>query len=196
MKHIYLIDYENTAPNILTTLAAISPQDSWYYLFYSEMTKQPEWIMSHLPDKSIILKLINCHVGSQNAMDFQIVAMAGYISALHPNAIYIIVSNDKGYDAPIQMMQENGIRIFRTPPTVKKDPSMMDLKTLYHACIERGMIAAGHINDIGRVKNEVGKDANPYNIHTHLQRVWRNDHRISSTIYKKIKVELKKEGLM
>ena len=111
-KYIYLIDYENTRAGILGEMEGAAPEGSLFLVFYSEQTRTPEKILAALswePD----VRFIDCRAGVHDAMDFQITAMAGRLSALYPHTRYVIVSGDTGYDPAVRMLQEYGIRITR-----------------------------------------------------------------------------------
>lgn len=113
-KYIYFIDYENTKAEVLDDMEGVAPEGSLFLVFYSEHTRMPDKVLDSLswdPD----VWFIDCRDGSHDAMDFQITAMAGRLSALYPHARYTILSGDTGYDPAIRMLQEYGVRIFRLP---------------------------------------------------------------------------------
>lgn len=112
MKHIYFIDFENTNNQILDILHECTPKDSWYFIFYSDETQGPEWILRKAPE-GMCVRFIPCENGKTNSLDFQLMAKVGQCTAIYRNARYIIVSNDKGYDGAIHMLQREGVRIFR-----------------------------------------------------------------------------------
>lgn len=115
MKQVFLVDVENVSRYALLKMAsADGARDCWFFLFYSENTISPERILKGLPEK-LIIRFFFCREG-KNAMDFCIMAKAGQLSALHPNAEYVIVSNDRGYDPGIRMLQEDGRHVFRHAP--------------------------------------------------------------------------------
>lgn len=111
-KYIYLIDFENTRSEILDEMECMAPEGSLFLVFYSAQTRTPGKVldsMSWEPD----VRFINCRAGVHDAMDFQITAMAGRLSALYPHNRYVIVSGDTGYDPAVRMLQEYGVRISR-----------------------------------------------------------------------------------
>lgn len=196
-KHIYLIDYENTPKNILDLLAALCPLNSWYFIFYSQNTPQPEWVLKHIPFnlEKTSLKFIHCETSAHNAMDFQIVAEVAYLGAQYKNAIYTIISEDKGYDAAICQLRQHGISINRMSPYGKMAQVISKNPNAFETCIRKVLKANGQQSQTAILLKRIGNDYNLVAIHNAIQEVWRKSIR-RQLIYKEIKKELKKCGLV
>lgn len=110
MNITYLVDLENIGTKPLHQYAEQN-QDAEYIIFYSDNTSMPGTVLELLPE-TINISFVNCRTGGNNAMDFCICAMAGKLSAYKARKIKIL-SNDKGYDPMIRMLQEQGTRISR-----------------------------------------------------------------------------------
>lgn len=110
MNFTYLVDLENICAKPLYQYAK-QHQDAEYIVFYSDNTSGPSSILEGLPD-NVRVSFIDCRTGGNNAMDFCISTMAGRLSVNRMTKIKIL-SNDKGYDPMIRMLQEQGTRITR-----------------------------------------------------------------------------------
>lgn len=213
MKHIYLIDYENTQRNIMTPLLEIAPKDSWYYLFYSTQTSDPSYTLKTMPDQPIAIKFINCLTGTHDAMDFRIVATATRMATQYPNAWYYIVSNDIGYDSAIQYLQEEGIRIFRMVPPVTKlitqeskdattdtdaNAERDTLKKKYRSALNRALKSQGRPQpEADRLRTALVYTTNLQKIHRAVQLQYKGRlSKFTPFIYAAIKKELQAENLI
>ncbi len=162
----YLIDFENTPKDIINQLS-LSKSDQ-IFLFYSEFTHGPEWVLEHFPNVPYI-QFIHCVTG-KNAMDFQITAMAGWLGAKQKGRTrFVIVSGDTGYDAAIRLLQEKGVSITRKP--VVSQPSLSKKKD-YNEVIEQALLGDGWppelvLNMVGTLK----KEKNRMQINQKLQKV-------------------------
>lgn len=65
-----------------------------------------------LVNNTIDFETIDCLVG-HNAMDFQLVSYLGMLVVENPDAEFIIVSDDHGYDAVVSMWNKKGIYVRR-----------------------------------------------------------------------------------
>lgn len=196
-KQIYFIDYENTPKNILDLLAALCPLNSWYFIFYSQNTPQPEWVLTHMPSNlhKTSLKFIHCEKSAHNAMDFQIVAEIAYLGAQYKNAIYTIISDDKGYDAAICQLRKHGISINRMSPYGKIAHITSTNQISFETCIRNVLKANGQQSQTAILLKRIGNDYNLVAIHNAIQEIWRKSMR-RQLIYKEIKKELRKYGLV
>lgn len=118
-KIVFLIDFENISKTSFRKVCGLTPEYALNYVFYSSNTPDPNWILTHTPC-NIQLKLVECYTG-ENAMDFQLIASAGESCALNPDAVHVVVSNDKGYEPAIRMFQNKGRRIFQYRPNANAD---------------------------------------------------------------------------
>lgn len=107
MRHFF-IDLENTGPAGLNGLNQLDPNDE-IVLMYSRNTKLSIEITKVLHNIKNV-RFYQNKVQHTNALDFQMIYWIGYISGC-ANVIYntstefIIISNDKGYDAIKQAIQ-------------------------------------------------------------------------------------------
>lgn len=124
MNLTYLVDLENIGIKPLRQYVEHG-QEGEYIIFYSDNTPMPGALLEQLPD-NIHIAFVNCRTGGNNAMDFCICAMAGKLSTDRTGKIKIL-SNDKGYDAMVRMLQEQGTRITRdgvmSHPEQREEPS-------------------------------------------------------------------------
>lgn len=112
MKTFYLIDYENLPKDIVKNLCEKNKnQNYWYLVFYSDKTAPPQTILETVPESTTI-RFQYCYNGTDNALDFQLIATVAQMSAKHPNIKYIIISDDKGYTPAVRMLQEQGLKVF------------------------------------------------------------------------------------
>lgn len=120
MNITYLVDLENIGLAALCRHAN-EHKDNEYIIFYSENTPDPGHILEHLPDMARV-KFTDCKSGGHNAMDFCICVAAGKMSVYQTSKVRIL-SNDKGYDSMIHMLQEDGVRIAREKTGSEKEPA-------------------------------------------------------------------------
>ena len=107
---IYLVDTENVAAE-WSVLADKAKKKDLFILFYTNDSQRLSYHDLRLCSKNK-LEYVRCHAG-QNALDFQLVSYMGYLIRKTPEAKYIIVSRDKGYDPVVQFWKEEGIRVKR-----------------------------------------------------------------------------------
>lgn len=205
MKKIYFIDYENiSGDTILPKIIEALPPDSWYYVFYSEHTKPPEYILKNLPDRPIWIRFIDCVTGSHDAMDFRIVACLSRMSALHPNAQYIIISNDTGYDPALTYLQDQGVRAFRvTPPCIEtkdgdSEAQRKKTKSDYITCVHKAMASLGRDESEAKVLcSSLAYTKDLKMINNTLQKMYKGKkNKYVPIIYKAIKAQLTEKGLV
>lgn len=184
-KITFLIDFENVPNNIFSQLDNLVNKPGYYYVFYSDHIQTPDWILKHTPPE-MQMQFIECYTG-ENAMDFQLIAMAGELAALNPNMIYIIVSNDKGYKPAIRMLQNKGRRIFqyKTNKMIQHDQEL--LSVIQKHCNE---------NDIGAYAQNIyeiaKKTKNLQSIHNALQKCTPK----AQTIYRSLKTTIEQKNLL
>lgn len=110
---IYLIDSENININGIKELLSLDEIMRKIYIFYTKNSQSIKWA-----DMEIILQcsgqihLIDCFTGT-NALDFQLVSFMGTLICKAPKSEYIIVSDDKGYDACVSFWASRGVMISR-----------------------------------------------------------------------------------
>lgn len=123
---VYLVDLENVGPKPLCQHVE-HHQDARYIIFYSDSTSGPGFILEQVSE-TLQVSFVNCKTGGNNAMDFCISAMAGKLAADVRKKVKIL-SNDKGYDPMICMLQEQGVRISREATYQPKPETTESQKT-------------------------------------------------------------------
>lgn len=93
---IFLVDMENV-PN-LTSLNKLN-HDDMVILFYTDNTPAMKMdVLRVMLDTHALVQCKHVYVGTRNALDFQLSSYLGYLISVYPNASFIIVSKDTGYD--------------------------------------------------------------------------------------------------
>jgi len=111
-KTIYFIDSENVNDNWIDTIPEIKKSDE-IKVFYTEKSTNVSYEkFSKIADGGASLNWIKCFTG-QNALDFQLVTDLGYSVAKGVKDTFVIISNDKGYDAVVNYWVVKGINISR-----------------------------------------------------------------------------------
>lgn len=111
-KTIYFIDSENVNDNWIDTIPEIKKTDE-IKVFYTEKSTNVSYEkFSKIADGGASLNWIKCFTG-QNALDFQLVTDLGYCVAKGAKDSFVIISNDKGYDAVVNYWVVKGINISR-----------------------------------------------------------------------------------
>lgn len=111
-KTIYFIDSENVNDNWIDTIPQIKKTDE-IKVFYTEKSTNVSYEkFSRIAEGEANLNWIKCFTG-QNALDFQLVTDLGYSVAKGAKDTFVIISNDKGYDAVVNYWVVKGINISR-----------------------------------------------------------------------------------
>ncbi len=111
-KTIYFIDSENVNDNWIDTIPQIKKTDE-IKVFYTEKSTNVSYEkFSRIAEGEANLNWIKCFTG-QNALDFQLVTDLGYCVAKGAKDTFVIISNDKGYDAVVNYWVVKGINISR-----------------------------------------------------------------------------------
>lgn len=112
-RRIYLIDSENIGVSFINKIDKIGKHDK-VIVFESnktaKMTFRDAFKLSNYINK---IETVHVNNGTPNAMDFIIVTLLGQLITLDKSAIYIIVSNDKGYDVAINYWKSKGAIVRR-----------------------------------------------------------------------------------
>lgn len=105
-----LVDWENVQP-AGETLKALVPESTDAWLFHGPHQKvDTSSHRSIFPDG---LTLVPRSGVGKNALDFQLTYYVGYISARQPDATFVVVSNDQGYDPMLEHARELGFKARR-----------------------------------------------------------------------------------
>jgi hypothetical protein len=93
---IFLVDMENV--HKLTNINKLTANDK-LILFYSDNTPpMPMDTIKAIVDTNVSFELKRVHLGVKSALDFQLSSYLGYLIATYPEAKFIIISKDKGFD--------------------------------------------------------------------------------------------------
>lgn len=107
MSKIYLVDSENIGASWTQLLPGVSEEDRMY-VFYTD--KSPYISYDNLLQVIAYCKIpvfCKCFEG-KNALDFQLVSELGFMLCKDPEAEFLIVSDDYGYDAAVRYWTEKG----------------------------------------------------------------------------------------
>lgn len=110
---IFLIDYENVRDNGLKGVEYLDCKDH-VILFYSDVSKNiRNDNISNIINSNCEFELIHLNHTGKNALDYYIALRTGELYS-NGKDYFIIVSNDKGFDAIIEYYKNKNIKINRT----------------------------------------------------------------------------------
>lgn len=113
---VYLVDMENI-PHAWANLLDVCGEDDRMVLFYTDQVSQvPIILMEKVTKSRVEMEYIKCYDGP-NGLDFQLVTEMGYRIARDPEAEYVIVSQDHGFDAVVNYWGGRGVRTRRIVPS-------------------------------------------------------------------------------
>lgn len=111
-KTIYFVDSENVNDNWIDTITEFKKSDE-IRVFYTEKSMNVSCEnISKIAGGEVNLNWVKCFTG-QNALDFQLVTDLGFSVAKGSRDTFIIISNDKGYDAVVNYWVIKGINVSR-----------------------------------------------------------------------------------
>lgn len=103
---IYFVDFENVRKHGLEGIETLKSTDKVILFHYVGEGNVKYDILSELSKSKAFTQIQRIEKHDKNAMDFEIVAMLGYmLKANGTNVEYKIVSNDKGYLAAIECLK-------------------------------------------------------------------------------------------
>lgn len=109
---VYLVDTENTGRS-WSILSDIAENGDTVILFVSKNSHTVSLTaFCGASERGVDFRFVECETGT-NAMDFQIVAALGRLSALSPQSRYVIFSADAGYDPAIHFLCDRGVQVSR-----------------------------------------------------------------------------------
>ncbi len=108
-RKYYLVDTENVGDKWFGLLDKIRKKDR-IVTFYTEhhSKRLREFLLRQVNNSQIIW--MECAVGN-NALDYQLMGVLGYLIVKHPKASYCIYSNDKGYAKAAEFWESRGIHV-------------------------------------------------------------------------------------
>lgn len=125
-KTIYFVDSENVNEKWIEALTDIKKSDE-IIVFYTEKSTHASYEnISKIADGDVNLNWVKCFTGT-NALDFQLSTELGYRIAKGERNTFVIISNDKGYDAIVNYWVVKGIKVSRLG--VEMDPPKKNRRT-------------------------------------------------------------------
>ena len=106
-----LVDWENVQPTG-DALRALVPEGTDAWLFHGPHQKVDDASHRNAFGDGAVVQVPRSGAG-RNALDFQLTYYVGYISARQPQATFVIVSNDQGYDPMLEHARELGFKARR-----------------------------------------------------------------------------------
>lgn len=111
IPRVYLIDTENIGRKLLQELDKLRDIDK-AIIFESDKSFRLSFKEILNIDNSKI-SVIETHNSAKNAMDFMIVSTLGHLVTVNKDKIYIIVSNDTGFDEVVNFWKFQGLYVRR-----------------------------------------------------------------------------------
>ena len=125
-KTVYFVDSENVNEKWIEALTDIKKSDE-IIVFYTEKSTHASYEnISKIADGDVNLNWVKCFTGT-NALDFQLSTELGYRIAKGERNTFVIISNDKGYDAIVNYWVVKGIKVSRLG--VEMDPPKKNRRT-------------------------------------------------------------------
>lgn len=173
MKRFFLIDTENVGKKGFEELEGKLNQTD--YLVVAHNTTHGNFshaIASALEKSGASIRMISFHDSGKNAMDFTLVAQLGLLIATEGKcAKYYLISKDKGYQAAVALLVDQGYDI-------SIHPSILDAVTV-RATKEEFIKLLPEFNK--KVTNRIYKafcvSADRHSYHNHLQKFLHRDFR-------------------
>ena len=99
-----LVDWENVQPKD-DDIRSLVPDVTDIWLFHGPNQRGVAAKHASFGDKAMLVKIART---GKNALDFHLSFYMGYIAARHPDARFVVVSNDKGYGPMLEHAAELG----------------------------------------------------------------------------------------
>lgn len=114
----YLADIENIADRWRGVAQDAQPGDVFLLFHTGHIPKFNPETFAQASLRGISFRFIKCYNKRENALDFQLAAYMGMLFASNPDASFVILSRDGGYDPAILLLRDMGADIRRFPPPV------------------------------------------------------------------------------
>ena len=114
----YLADIENIADRWRGIAQDAQPGDVFLLFHTGHIPKFNPETFAQASLRGVSFRFIKCYNRRENALDFQLAAYMGMLFASHPDATFVILSRDGGYDPAILLLRDMGADIRRFPPPV------------------------------------------------------------------------------
>ena len=105
-----LVDWENVQPTS-AALKALVPEGTDVWLFHGPNQRVDD--SGHREAYGDSVTRVPRSGAGRNALDFQLTYYVGYITARQPNATFVVVSNDQGYDPMLEHARDLGFKARR-----------------------------------------------------------------------------------
>ena len=122
IPRIYLIDTENIGRKLIQDLDKLRDIDE-VVIFESEKSFKLSF-KEMLSIDNTKISVIETHNSAKNAMDFMIATTLGHLVTVNKDKIYIIVSNDTGFDEVVNFWKFQGLYVRRHPEIGVYDKSI------------------------------------------------------------------------
>lgn len=119
-----LVDWENVQPDG-SALKALVPQGTHVWLFHGPNQKVDTSSHAQAYGAERVVQVLRSGAG-KNALDFQLTYYVGYISARQPNATFVVVSNDQGYEPMLEHARALGFDARRHEYRKAQQPAVAD----------------------------------------------------------------------
>ena len=122
----FLIDLENVKNQGLVGVELLAPEDR-VFIFYSESANSLSIpIIQAMNNSRAQIEYVRLQRSGRNAMDFQIVALLGFLIGSERKGLYCIVSQDNGYLAPVEFFMDHAV-------------DQLDVNVLLSSSIQKGI---------------------------------------------------------
>lgn len=175
MKNIYFIDYENVGQSGFSGSENLTSNDEIYLFHYVGTGDVKYENLISMANTKARTQIIRLTTHAKNAMDFQIVALLGYLTGKYQNrANYYIVSKDKGYESAIECILStvNGGLKITTRPSISGQTETQSFEDAIRASLQ-GVAVPKTINKAIRAAVEA---KNLSNLHEILQKELSRDY--------------------
>ncbi len=103
---VFLVDFENVKSDGLVGVERLGKDDR-VYIFYSDHANSMTFSMYHdLVRTQANVYTVKAVTGTKNALDFQLVSYLGYMINGEPDAVYFIISADRGFETVARFWRE------------------------------------------------------------------------------------------
>lgn len=205
-KKVYLVDTENVPSKWVSLFKNLREQDKIILFYTTNSGRYPLGVVQMCMNHRDQLVFVKCFNGHANALDFQLAAVNGYLFKEEPDAEYVVVSEDGGYDGMIRFMTGMGEKICRLRPDVnpedvvhsssdisvkrKKDATLSELVSEVLELRQSSPVVADIVSTIESVHAEKHLDITKVaELHNRLQKKY---HRTGSLYYN----ALRKAGVL
>jgi len=114
------VDFENVASSGITGISNLKEDDSVIIFYTTAADKLRFAEVVEVKDTKAEVRVRKVESGTKNALDFQLLTILFLDQKKEGNAEYIIVSNDRGYDAAIMIAKENGSAPLRRASSIRE----------------------------------------------------------------------------